>query len=165
MMGQRGQQLNVINWGKLCKTCLLGCFSVSHRLGDKGGHLSHEALVTCFKGKGWGKVRDLSAAVFLKFLQLKIAHQGAIFWGSLFFGCAGSLKAARGLSLVAASGGYSSLGCTGFSLRWLLLLQSAGFSSCSTWGQQLRRMGSVVVACGLSCRAACWIFPYLWTTR
>ena len=45
--------------------------------------------------------------------------------------------AARGLSLVAASGGYSSLLCVGFSLRWLLLLQSmgsrhAGFSSCST---------------------------------
>ena len=40
----------------------------------------------------------------------------------------------RGLSLVAASGGYSSLWCAGFSLRWLLLLWStgsrrAGFSS------------------------------------
>ena len=48
--------------------------------------------------------------------------------------------AARGLSLVAASGGYSSLLCVGFSLRWLLLLQSmgsrhAGFSSCSTQAQ------------------------------
>ena len=31
---------------------------------------------------------------------------------------------AQGLSLVAASGGYSSLQCAGFSLRWLLLLQS-----------------------------------------
>ena len=34
--------------------------------------------------------------------------------------------AARGLSLVAVSGGYSSLRCTGFSLRWLLLLRSTG---------------------------------------
>ena len=34
--------------------------------------------------------------------------------------------AARGLSLVAASGGYSSLWFAGFSLRWLLLLQSTG---------------------------------------
>ena len=33
--------------------------------------------------------------------------------------------AARRLSLVVASGGYSSLWCTGFSLRWLLLLRSA----------------------------------------
>ena len=42
--------------------------------------------------------------------------------------------AVRGVSLVAASGGYSPLRCTGFSLRWLLLLRStgsrrAGFSS------------------------------------
>ena len=48
--------------------------------------------------------------------------------------------AARGLSLVVASRGYSSLRCTGFSLRWLLLLRSmgsrrAGFSSCDTWAQ------------------------------
>ena len=48
--------------------------------------------------------------------------------------------AACGLSLVASSGGYSSLQCAGFSLWWLLLLQSmgsrcAGFSSCGTWAQ------------------------------
>ena len=48
--------------------------------------------------------------------------------------------AARGLSLVAASGGYSSLQCAGFLLQWLLLLRSmgsrhAGFSSCGTWAQ------------------------------
>ena len=48
--------------------------------------------------------------------------------------------AARGFSLVAASGGSSSLLCTGFSLRWLLLLRSmssrrASFSSCGTQAQ------------------------------
>ena len=48
--------------------------------------------------------------------------------------------AALRVSLVAASGGYSSLQCVSFSLRWLLLLQStssrhAGFSSCSTQAQ------------------------------
>ena len=53
----------------------------------------------------------------------------------------------RGLSLVAASGGYASLRCAGFSLWWLLLLRSmgsrrVGFSSCGTWA-------SVVVARGL----------------
>ena len=47
--------------------------------------------------------------------------------------------AARGLSLVAASVGYSSLWCAGFSLRWLLLLRSMGS----------RHMGSVAVALGL----------------
>ena len=45
--------------------------------------------------------------------------------------------AACGLSLVAASGGYSSMRCTGFSLRWLLLLRNTGsrrtsFSSCGS---------------------------------
>ena len=48
--------------------------------------------------------------------------------------------AARELSLVVASRGYSLLRCTGFSLRWLLLLWSTGsrrmgFSSCGTWVQ------------------------------
>ena len=47
--------------------------------------------------------------------------------------------AACGLSLVAASGGYSSLRWAGFSLRWLLLLWSTG----------CRPVGSVAVACGL----------------
>ena len=48
--------------------------------------------------------------------------------------------AALRLSIVAASRGYSLLQCAGFSLRWLLLLQSTGS----------RRLGSVVVARGLS---------------
>ena len=48
--------------------------------------------------------------------------------------------AAPGLSLVAASRGYSSLRCAGFSLRWLLLSRSTGsrlmgFSSCGTQAQ------------------------------
>ena len=46
--------------------------------------------------------------------------------------------AVHGLSLVVASRGYSSLWCVGFSLWWLLLLQSIGsrhlgFSSCGLW--------------------------------
>ena len=50
------------------------------------------------------------------------------------------LVAARRLSLVVASGDYSSLWCVGFSLRWLLLLWSmdprrAGFSGCGVWAQ------------------------------
>ena len=48
--------------------------------------------------------------------------------------------AVRGLSLVATSGGYSSLWCAGFSLQWLLLLWSTGsrcmgFSSCGSQAQ------------------------------
>ena len=56
------------------------------------------------------------------------------------FGCVGSSLLYTGFSLVAVGGGYSSLQCTGFSLRWLLLLWSTGsrrtgFSSCGTWAQ------------------------------
>ena len=51
----------------------------------------------------------------------------------------------RGLSLVAASGGYSSLRCAGFSVWWLLLLWSTGsrrtgFSSCGARASLLRGM-------------------------
>ena len=55
----------------------------------------------------------------------------------------------RGLSLVVASGGHSSSRCTGFSLSRPLLLRSTGS----------RRAGSVIVAQGPSCSAACGIFP------
>ena len=55
----------------------------------------------------------------------------------------------RGLSLIAASGDHSSSRCAGLSLSRPLLLRSAGS----------RRAGSVVVAHGPSCSAACGIFP------
>ena len=56
---------------------------------------------------------------------------------------------ARVLSLVVASGGRSSSRCAGLSLSRPLLLRSTGSS----------RAGSVVVAHGPSCSAACGIFP------
>ena len=55
----------------------------------------------------------------------------------------------RWLSLVVASGGHSSSWCAGLSLSWPLLLRSTGS----------RRAGSVIVAHGPSCSAACGIFP------
>ena len=55
----------------------------------------------------------------------------------------------QGLSLVAASGGHSSSRCAGLSLSWPPLLRSIG-SRCA---------GSVVVAHGPSCSAACGILP------
>ena len=62
------------------------------------------------------------------------------------------------LSLVVASRGYSSLWCTGFSLRWLLLLRSmgsrcAGFTSC----------GSRALECRLSgCGAWAYLLRSMW---
>ena len=55
----------------------------------------------------------------------------------------------RGLSLVAVSGGHSSSWCAGISLSQPLLLRSTGS----------RRAGSVAVAHGPSCSAACGILP------
>ena len=55
----------------------------------------------------------------------------------------------RGLSLVVASGGHSSSRYVGLSLSRPLLLQSTGS----------RRAGSVIVAHGSNCSAACGIFP------
>ena len=55
----------------------------------------------------------------------------------------------RGLSLVVASGGHSSLRCAGLSLSWALLLRSTSS----------KRAGSVVVAHGPSCSVACGILP------
>ena len=54
-----------------------------------------------------------------------------------------------GLSLVVASGGHSSSRCAGLSLSRPLLLRSTG-SRCA---------GSVIVAHGSSCSAACGVFP------
>ena len=67
----------------------------------------------------------------------------------IYFWLCGVFTAAQGLSLVAASGAYSSLQPMGFSRLWLLLLQSTGS------GVQ----ASGVVVRGLSCSAACGIFP------
>ena len=56
---------------------------------------------------------------------------------------------ARGLSPAVASGGHSSSRCAGLSLLRPLSLRSTGS----------RRAGSVVVAHGLGCSAACGILP------
>ena len=76
--------------------------------------------------------------LFFKFIYLFI-----YFWLCWFF------VSVPGLSLVAASGGHSSLRCADLSLLRPLLLRSTGS----------RRAGSVIVAHGPSCSVACGIFP------
>ena len=115
---------------------------------------------------------------FISFLCVKHIFQCVLIpliFFFFFFWLRWVFVAARGLSLVAASRGCSSLWCAGFSLQRLLLLQSmgcrcAGFSSCSTqarylWptssivvAHRLQSTGSVVVVYGLSCSAACGFF-------
>ena len=84
------------------------------------------------------------------------------------FGCVGSLLLHAGFSLVAASGGYSSVRCVGFSLRWLLLLQSTGsrvqglqylqHTGSVAVAHRLQSTGSVAMVHGFSCSATCGIF-------
>ena len=90
-------------------------------------------------------------------LKIQISGQGVFFKKKkiyLFvFGCAGSSLVHR-LSVVAASGGYSLLGCMGFSL-W----QSVGLSirTSVVAAHRFCRTGSAVVVHGLSCPLACGI--------
>ena len=84
--------------------------------------------------KAYGLWNGKMLIFFFKFIYL------IYFWLHWIF------VAECGLSLVAASGGYSLLWCAGFSLRWLLLLQStgsrcAGFSSCGSRALE-RRLSS-----------------------
>ena len=85
----------------------------------------------------------------------QLHHQGSPGWifkiylFILFFWLCWVFVSMRGLSLVVASGGHSSLWCVGFSLSRPLLLRGTGS----------RHAGSVVAAHGPSCSAACGIFP------
>ena len=67
----------------------------------------------------------------------------------LFFGCVGSSFLCEGFLQLRRAGGHSSSRCAGLSLSRPLLLRSTGS----------RHAGSVIVAHGPSCSAACGIFP------
>ena len=90
----------------------------------------------------WPLCISSSQWIFFFFLQLHYLFI-YLFWLCWVF------VSVRGLPLAAASGGHSSSRCAGLSLSRPLLLRSTG-SRCA---------GSVVVAHGPSCSAACGIFP------
>ena len=80
----------------------------------------------------------VSSFRFRKFLAI-ISSNTFSFCKNYLFDRAGSLLM-HGLSLVAASGGHSSLWYSGFLLWWLLFLRSmgcrhTGFSGCGAWVQ------------------------------
>ena len=87
-------------------------------------------------------------ASFFFFLK-EFLHFYYLFIYFIYFWLCWVFVSVQGLSLVVASGGHSSLRCTGLSLSWPLLLRSTSS----------RRAGSVVVAHGPGCSAACGIFP------
>ena len=101
----------------------------------------------------WNSI-DFSVSDFNRF----IGQSSALFLNLFIYSwLSWVFVAVRGFSLVAASGGYSLLRCTGFSLWWLVFVVEHRLQVCGL--QLLWDAGSVVVAHGLSCSAACGIFP------
>ena len=98
------------------------------------GHQGSPKASWFFNGKVWLE----TTVLFLKNIYLFI-----------YLWLCWAFVSVRGLSLVVASGGHSSPWCAGLSLSRPLLLRSTGS----------RRAGSVIVAHGPSCSAACGIFP------
>ena len=100
---------------------------------NRSGGSGNPCLVPDLRGKALGLL-PLSMVFIVGFSLLYI-----ILCVYLISGWAGS-SLLRGLSLVAVSGAPLQLQCSGFSLRWLLLLWGTGsrharFSSCGTWAQ------------------------------
>ena len=103
----------------------------------------------CGEGRGSVYCRRQTRSpgkLVLKTPKLPEGFRGSIFFFNIslflfiYFWLCWVFVAARRLSLVVASGGYSSLWFAGFPLRWLLLLRSTGsrrvgFSSCGMWAQ------------------------------
>lgn len=88
-----------------------------------------------------------SVSIFYNFLN-NISLNNLFILDCAGFGCC------LGCSLTVASGDYSQLSCLGFSVWWLLLLQSigfrcAGFGSCSTQAEYLWFTGSVALRHGI----------------
>ena len=104
----------------------------------------HNSLVTQkMKYFAWGSSFGNREAEIPTLFLKELLYLFIYFWLCWVF------VSVRGLSLVAASGGHSSSRCVGLSLSRPLLLRSTGS----------RRADSVIVAHGLSCSAACGIFP------
>ena len=101
--------------------------------------------------QGWGAAGLIHHSFFFKhlFYFLKFIY---FYFYLFYFWLRWVFIAVRGLSLVVASGGYSSLRCAGFSLRWLLLL---GAQALGTWAsvvvaRRLSSCGSWALECRLS---------------
>ena len=135
--------------------CVFVCFNLSGKSTSLSGpmvlflHTYMWIAIKTWAGSKWFHYKFIIPPLVLGFLQgsflgsptpsfffffNKFIYLFTYFWLHWVF------VAERGLSLVAVSGGYSSLLCVGFSLRWLLLWPStgsrhAGFSSCSTRAQ------------------------------
>ena len=127
-------------------------------LGDGYNRDKEPVAVPCiktdFSSAPSGRVWCHLVAFRVKFLGLWSTYVYGYFFNYLiylfiYFWMCWVFVFVRGLPLVVASGGHSSSWCAGLSLSRPLLLRSTGS----------RHAGSVVVAHGPSCSAACGILP------
>ena len=127
------------NFCKVCIPCVWYLKFLFHYLCSQP--VTWEQFVCLQQGK-----TNAPVSLNLLFLKKKVKF----IYLFIYFGLCWVFISAHGLSLVAASRGYSSLRCTSFSLQWLLLWSTGyrrtGFSSCGTWAQQLWLTGSRVQA-------------------
>ena len=95
------------------------------------------------------RIFQLSEGIIIIIIIFKFIYLFTYLWLCWVF------VSVRGLSLVVASGGHSSLWCAGLSA------QASHYHSLSCCGAQAgsRRAGSVTMAHGPSCSVACGIFP------
>ena len=99
----------------------------------------NHGIFFCFYLKIWGDLKAMVPPLLPSSQNLFIY----LFIYLIYIWLLWVFTAAHGLSLVAASGGYSSLWCAGFSLRWLLLLRNTGsrrtgFNSCGSQALECR---------------------------
>ena len=110
-----------------------------------------------FSNRVFHPASQLQYVVFIKVLNnlsfvpyVYLPHPiGIFFFKFIYLWLCWVFVSVRGLSLIVASGDHSSSRCAGLSLPRPLLSRSTGS----------RRAGSVIVAHGPSCSAACGIFP------
>ena len=127
-LGEPGEGLIAGLWEMSPCPCLWGC------RGANPGHLfllSFQHLQPLFRSPSLlSEIPSISEGYGLDVFLLQIKSGLFKKYLFLYLWLHWVFVASRGLSVVAASGGYSSLWCTDFSLRLLLFLKSTGSRVC-----------------------------------
>ena len=111
--------------------------------------------------KQLAQVRGIVGSNYLCYLHEDYLLCVCYLWSFFFFFWLWWVFIAQGLSLVAASRGYSSFQCPGFSLQWLLLLQSIGPRACGLSSSGSQVLEHRLSSCGTRVQLLCGIWNLL----